>query len=205
MIDLAVLQTTLKRPRVLLSIVAAVLIVIIWTFAFFLPQGSTISSLKVQEASLQAKIQAGDATVARLRHTYQHSAEIKTMQAKLNSAVPAKTDAYNYVQALSKVAAAAGVHLTSLSISSGSSSSTSASSKGTSSSATLNQLPVNMSVKGTYDQILSLLSKIYLLPRLTDINELTISGGGATSNRSTVLSANLMLVAFFIGVAQTSS
>ncbi len=118
MIDFTVLKSTLMRPRIFLSLFAALLIVVIWAFAFFLPEGAKISTLKTQETTLEKKYNTGDSTVARLKHTYQHSAQLQKMQASLNSAVPSEADAYNYVHALSAAATAAGVHLTSISISS---------------------------------------------------------------------------------------
>jgi Tfp pilus assembly protein PilO len=191
MIDFAVLKKTLRRPKILLSIVGAVLILAIWALAFFLPQGSKISSLQAQEATLQKKVQIGDATVARLRHTFQHSAQITTMRKQLYSAVPATTDAYNYVQALSAVAASSKVHLTSVSIAAGP-----GGNRASSGSTTITELPVSMSVTGTYDQILTLITQIFKLPRLTDIDSVNISGGGPDTSRSTTLTAQLSIIAF---------
>ena len=205
MIDLAVLRTTLKRPRIFLSIVAAVLVVIIWTFAYFMPQGSKISLLQAQEATLQKKVQTGDTSVAHLKHTYQHSSQLQTMNNELNSAVPSTADAYNYVQSLSAAATAARVHLTSITISSGADGSGTGSSGASGTSSGLHETPANMTVKGTYDQILLLISRIYKLPCLTDIEGLTINGGGASTNRSTQLNATLTLLAFYAGAPPAQS
>ncbi|MGO9456952.1 MAG: type 4a pilus biogenesis protein PilO [Acidimicrobiales bacterium] len=199
MIDSTVLKKTIKRPRVLLSIVAAVVIVLIWAVAFFIPEGNKISSLKAEQATIDSKMAIGNAKVSRYRHTYQHSAQLKTVQTQLNAAVPADADAYNYVQSLSAAAGAAGVHLTAISISSTPSRSS------TPRSAALEQTPVTMTVKGTYDQLLSLITKIYKLPRLTDIDGMDITGGGATSNRSTILSASFTLMAFSAASPTSSS
>ena len=190
MIDLDALKSTLSRPRVLLSIAAAVVIVLIWAFAYFLPQGTKISQLKAQETTLQKKVQTGNATVARLKHTFQHSAQLQTMENKLYSSVPSNADAYDYVQSLSTAATSSGVHLTTISIA------PSPGGAATGSGPGVHETPVNMSVKGTYDQVLSLISKIYLLPRLTDIEQLNINGGGSKSTRSTELNASFQLIAF---------
>ena len=45
--------------KILIGIVAALLIVVIWVAAFFLPEGTKLSKLNVQEQSLQAKVTAG--------------------------------------------------------------------------------------------------------------------------------------------------
>jgi len=195
MIDFAVLKSTLKRPQILLCIVAALVVVFIWALAYFLPQGSKVSALQAQEATLQKKVQMGDATVARLKHTFQHSAQLKTMQDKLNSAVPSNTDAYDYVQSLSAAATGSGVHLTSISISPAPGTS---GTRAAVPSSSLSETPVTLTVKGTYDELLSMISKIYQLPRLTDIEQVNISGGGAKTTRSTVLSGNFSLIAFSV-------
>jgi len=206
MIDLAVLKSTFKRPRVFLSVAGALLFLIIWALAYFLPQGSKVTSLKAQEATLQSQVAQGNAKVLKLRHTYQHATQIKAEESKLNSAVPATSDAYNYVQALSSAAAAAGVHLTSIEISAGTSPSTTSTSGGKkSSTVSVSPIPLALMAKGTYDQILSLIAAIYQLPRLTDINELSINGGGPKADRSTVLTVNLTLSAFSYGIAQSNS
>ena len=198
MIDLDALKSTLRRPRILLCIGAAVVIVVIWTFAYYLPQGSKISSLKAEEITLQKKVQLGDATVLRLKHTFQHSAQLKTMQNKLNAAVPSNVDAYNYVQSLSAAAAGAAVHLTVISISGGNG-------NNVTKATAVTETPVTMTVKGTYDQILSLISKIYQLPRLTDIETLSISGGGAKADRSTQLIGSFSLLAFSVSTSSGST
>jgi Tfp pilus assembly protein PilO len=188
MIDLSVLKSTLMKPRILVPIVIATLIVLIWMVAFFLPEGKKIDNLKTQQAKLQAQVTAGDAKIRRLSHTYQHSAQLGILQNQLNSTVPSTSDAYNYVQALSTVAKSSGVHLTSVSITSG----------GGKTLTGLVQLPVSMSVLGTYDQILTLIKNIYALPRLTDVEGITLNGGGPGTNRSTQLNANLSLLAFSV-------
>jgi Tfp pilus assembly protein PilO len=187
MIDFDVLKSTLKKPRILLPIVAAVLIVLIWTIAFFLPEGKKINTLKTQQDKLQAQITAGNDKIKRLSHTYQHSAQLKALQNQLNSTVPSTSDAYNYVQALSTVAKDAGVHLTSVSITGGGRAST---------DGLLVETPVTMSVTGTYDQLLTVIKNIYALPRLTDIEGIVLNGGGPGTDRSTQLTASLSLLAF---------
>jgi Tfp pilus assembly protein PilO len=186
-----------------LCVVGAFLIVIIWLLAFFLPQGKTVSSLKAQETTLEAKVTAGNAKVARLSHTYLHSAQIKAIQSQLNSEVPKESDAYNYVQTMSSAASAAGVHLTSIGISSAPSSGGSTTKN--SSGPKVNLIPITMSLTSTYDQLLSLITKIYHLPRLTDINGITISGGGAGTNRTTQLTTTLSLTGFYYGTPPSNA
>ena len=53
-----------------------------------------------------------------------------------------------------------------------------------------------MSVTGPYDNLLTFIKDIYGLPRLTQINALTISGGGPNTSRSTVLNMTATLTIF---------
>lgn len=53
-----------------------------------------------------------------------------------------------------------------------------------------------LTVKGPYDSLLNLIKSIYSMPRLTDINDLAVKGGGPGTNRSTPLQATLDLVIF---------
>lgn len=203
MTDHPALTSTLRKPRVLLAIVGAVVVVLIWALAYFLPEGSKLSTLKTMEATLQAKVNAGDATVARLKHTFQHSAQLLTLESKLKGAVPSTPDAFHYVSSLSAAAASAKVHLTSVTISS-SLGSAGTSKSSASSTAALSSTAVTMIVKGSYDQLLSLITNIYSLNRLTDINSISVSGGGPATNRSTPLSATLSLQNFSASSGSTN-
>ena len=55
---------------------------------------------------------------------------------------------------------------------------------------------MTLTVTGTYDNLLTLITNIYALPRLTDINSLTVHGGGPKTTRSTPLQATLDLATF---------
>jgi Tfp pilus assembly protein PilO len=108
------------------------------------------------------------------------------MYDRLNGYVPATEKLYTYVQTISHSAKAAGVTITSLAPS------TLVAITGTPYSA----IPVTASVKGTYDQLLAFIKSLYDLPRLTDVNALSVSGGGPGTNRATVLSASFQLAIF---------
>ena len=57
-------------------------------------------------------------------------------------------------------------------------------------------IPVTATVRGTYPQLVAFLHGIYGLPRLTDINGLTLSGGSAGSSGTTTITAQLQLAIF---------
>lgn len=180
------LVALLKRPVLVVSVLVAVVVVVVWAFAFFFPQGSKLSSLQAQERSLQTQVDAGNARVAVLRKESQHTKQIEAMLQTLQGYVTATEQIYTYIDVVSGAAAAAGVtisaitpsHLTAIT--------------GSSYSA----LPISLAAKGTYDDILAFIKNIYKLPRLTDIDSLSISGGGLGSTRTSPLSVELSLLIF---------
>lgn len=177
--------TALKRPVVMIGIGVALLVVIVWLMLFFLPQGHKVSTLQNEKASLQEEVNLDEARVARLRTESEHVGQIQSMYSTLSGYVPATEDLYTYIQTLSGAANTAGVSITSLvplplqSV-----------------SGTFSAVPITATVKGTYDHVLAFIKAIYALPRLTDINDIDITGGGIGSNRTTPLSVDLDLAIF---------
>jgi Tfp pilus assembly protein PilO len=183
----------LKRTPVLVAIAVAVVVVVVWLLAFFLPQGHKLSTLDAKQQALQQEVAAGNAKVAHLEHTFQHVGQLEAEQAKFEAYVPSTPDLFkstaNYTSSLSSTVAAAGMTLTSVSPGSARASSGS-------STSSLTTIPVVLTVTGPYDHLLTLITDIYALPRLTDINSLTVRGGGPKTTRSTPLQATLDLVTF---------
>lgn len=169
----------------MLGIAAALVVVLAWALVFFVPQGHKLSSLRAQETTLQQKVNAGNAKVARLRNESQHSAQIAAMVKKLEAYAPGTSD-ISYIALLSNTAKASGVTVDSIG-------------PGTASVVTgssYQSIPFSASVTGTYDQILSFIKAVYAMPRLTDINSVQISGGGPKTSRATALTASFQLEIF---------
>lgn len=183
------ISATVRRTPVLIAIVVALIIVVIWLFAYFLPQGHDLSTLQAKEATLQEQLTAGNAKVAKLRHTFQHASQFQSLEQKMAGYVPSTPNVFkttaNYTSLLSSTVASAHMSLTS--VSPGGSSV---------SGKTFTVIPVSLIVKGTYDNLLQLVHDLYTLPRLTDIKALSITGGGPGTNRTTTLSATLSLETF---------
>lgn len=176
----------LKNRTVLISIVVALLVVVIWLVAFFLPEGSKLSKLNTQEQTLQTQVAAGNAKVAALKREALNTPALEAMSHQLSAAVPSTADIFNYITSLQNAATAAGVTVNTLSP--------------TQPSATTGQsfstIAVQMDVTGTYDQILAFIKGLYGLPRLTSIESVAINGGGPTSNRGTLLTSAMALAAY---------
>lgn len=186
-------MAALKRTPVIIAIVVAVLVVLIWLVAFFFPQGHKLSTLDAQQQTLQQQVDAGNAKVAHLKHTFEHVGQFEAKETKFEAYVPSTPDLFkttaNYTSSLSATVAAAGMILTSVAPSS-------ARVPTGSSTSSLTSIPVVLTVTGTYDHLLTLITSIYSMPRLTLIDSLTVRNGGPGTNRSTSLQATLDLVIF---------
>lgn len=175
-----------KKPIVLLGAAALVVVVVVWLLAFFEPQSHKLASLDSQKSTLQQTLVQDQARLREVRQESHHVGQIQAIDAKLKGYVPTSEDLYTYIQALSGAGNKAGVTIDSLQPSD------MVAASGTSYSA----IPITAEVKGAYDHLVSFLSAVYNLPRLTDVNSVVITGGGPGTNRSTVLSATLDLVIF---------
>ncbi|MGH9082933.1 MAG: type 4a pilus biogenesis protein PilO [Acidimicrobiales bacterium] len=175
----------LRRPRSMLGVAVALVVVLVWLLAFFLPQGRKLSSLHAQEQALTGQVDAGNAKVAELRVESQHSAQIQAMVTKLGAYAPATSD-ISYIATLSNTAKAAGLTVASIG-------------PGTAVAVTgspYSAIPFSVQVEGSYDSVLSFVRAVYALPRLTDIDSVAITGGGPKTDRSTPLSATFQLEIF---------
>jgi Tfp pilus assembly protein PilO len=173
-------------PRALLVALGVVGVVVAWAIAFYVPQGHKLAALDAQKTSLQSTVTADEARLQQVQREDQHIAQIRLMHDELVGYVPPKESLYTYIRTISHAAKASGVTITSLSPSA------LVAVTGTSYSA----VPISASVRGTYDHLLSFIKHLYDLSRLTDVNSLSISGGGPSTGRSTVLSASFQLAIF---------
>ena len=192
----------LKRPPVIIAISAVLLVLVIWLLAFFLPQGHKLSTLDAKQQTLQQLVDAGNAKVAHLKHTFQHVGQFEAKQTKFETYVPSTPDLFkttaNYTSSLSATVAASGMTLTSVSPSTSRTSSSS-------SASSLTSIPVVLTVTGTYDNLLTLITNIYSMPRLTLINGVGVKNGGPGTNRSTPLQVTLDLDIFATAKAPTGT
>jgi Tfp pilus assembly protein PilO len=173
-------------PRAALVALGVVVVVVAWVFAFYLPQTHKLKTLDTLRTTLQSTVATDEAHLQQVKRENHHINQIRAMYDELEGYVPSTENLYTYIRTISRAAKASGVTITSLQPSSLSAVS------GTSYSA----IPITASVKGTYDHLLAFIKRLYDLPRLTDVNGLSFSGGGPGTNRGTVLSASLELAIY---------
>lgn len=182
----ALLQA-LRRPVVLLGTLIGVVAVVVWLVAFFVPQGHKLSNLSAKEASLRASLTADEARLQRLRLESKHATQIEAIYQRLQTYAPETEQIYTYITVINTGAKQAGVTLASLAPGAA------APLSGTA----YEEVPIGVSVSGTYDHILNFVRTLYGLPRLTDIESVSVVGGGPATSRATVLSASFQCLIFF--------
>lgn len=179
-------KATLARPVVVLGIAGIVAVAAVWAFVFFLPQSRKLTTLQQEKISLDATVSKDNARLQRLRAEQHHVGEIRAMYRSLESYIPPTEELYTYVHTIAAAAKAAGVTVASLNPGQ------LAPVTGTPYSA----IPVTAMVKGTFAHIKAFLRNVYRLPRLTDVNSLTLSGGGPHMAPTSPVSATFQLAIF---------
>jgi len=176
-----------REPWVLITIGVTVVVVLVWLFAFFLPQGKKISKLDTQEQALSAQQAQLNARVAELQKTSAAQPELVALQAQFNQLVPTSPDLYPYLLSLYNAVGTSGLKLVSIGVQQ----------SPPIPSATYTAIPITLSTTGTYDQTLSMIKIINNLPRLTVISALNLTGGGPGSTRSTPLQQSFTLAIYY--------
>jgi Tfp pilus assembly protein PilO len=171
----------LKSRPVLLGIGVAVLVVILWLVVFFVPQGHKLSAINNQTQQARNEQAQLNARLAELRKYSSESSVLQALNGRLQAALPSTEDIYDYITALSNAAKTTGVVVQSVTPSV------------PQAAGNIAVIPVSVQTKGTYDQAVAFIKALYALPRLTVITEVSLSGGGTDSTRSTPLDETFSL------------
>lgn len=177
--------TYLRSKPVLITIVVALVVMLIWLVAFFLPQGSKASKLNAQVQKLNQQVSQQNAKLTLLRKTSKATPQLLAMLAQYQGYVPSQPDVLSgpspFIDLIDATATKTGIKLSSIS----------PGSVTAIPGLAFAGIPVTVSVQGTYDSLLSFIKAMYALPRLTSINTISVTGGGPNTNRSTSLAASL--------------
>lgn len=196
------LTDVVRKPIVLVSIIGAVVVVAVWLFAFYMPEGKKISQYNAQVTTLQTKQTSLDATLKQLQTTQASTPKLNALQTQFTTLIPPTANIYVYNLQFDNIAKLNGINPSSINLGVGGGTSTP-----TGTTAAYQTIPITVSTKATYDQVLGLIKSIYALPRLTVINTISIGGGGAapTINRATLLSVSLSMSIFTTGSLPTTA
>jgi len=174
----------LRQRKVVISALVGLFVILIWLVAVFNPEGHKLANVNSQVEQAQSAQSALQLRLAKLRHYSKESAQFIALGQRLSAAVPATTDVYDYITAISNAAQASGVKVSSLDPS------------GPQAAGNVTVIPVTVSASGNYGQTLAFIKALDALPRLTVITQISITGGGAGTNRSAVLTDQFGLYIF---------
>jgi Tfp pilus assembly protein PilO len=181
----------LRNRTMMLLIGGSVLVLLIWYVAYFAPSGKQLGAIGAQTQTAQTEQATLNTELARLRSFSKETGALAALSDRLGDALPATTDIYDYITALSNAGSSADVKIGSID-------------PGAAAVAgPVSVIPVSITASGTYDQTLAFIKALYALPRLTVISSVDISGGGAATSRSTVLTSTFALFIFALPSATT--
>jgi type IV pilus assembly protein PilO len=185
----------LRQRKVVLPALIGLVVLFIWLVALFNPEGHKLSSVNTKVQAAQSEQTVLQARLARLREYSRESSQLQALGQRLDAAVPATTDVYDYITAISDAASSTGMKVASVTPT------------GATLSGNVAVIPVTVSANGTYGQTLAFVKALYALPRLTVITQMSMTGGGQNTNRNTVLSDqfNLDILAQPSAASKTAS
>lgn len=173
--------TVLRDRKVLIGMAVGLFVVLLWLVAVFVPEGHKLAAVNTQTQAAQMQQTTLQDRLARLKSYSKESGEFEALTQRLTAAVPVTSDVYDYITAISNAAAATGVNVSDVSPSP------------PVSGGNVAVVPVTVAVTGSYDQTLAFIKALYALPRLTVITQVSISGGGSGTSRSTGLTDQFSL------------
>ncbi len=177
----------LRSRPVMITIIVALVVMLVWLVAFFLPEGSKASKLNAEVHQLDQQVSQQNAKLTLLRKTSKATPQLLAMLAQDQAYVPSQPDVLSgpspFVDLIDATATKTGIKLSSIS----------PGSVTAIPGLTYSGIPVTVAVSGTYDSLLSFIKAMYALSRLTTIGTISVSGGGITTNRSTNLTASLAM------------
>lgn len=173
--------TVLRERKVLIGMAVGLFVVLLWLVAVFVPEGHKLAAVNTQTQAAQVQQTTLQDRLARLKSYSKESGEFEALSQRLTAAVPATSDVYDYITAISNAAAATGVDVSDVSPST------------PETGGNVAIVPVSLSASGSYDQTLAFIKALYALPRLTIITQVSLSGGGNGTSRSTGLTDQFSL------------
>lgn len=158
----------LKRPTVLISIAAVLVLAGVWWFAWMSPQGSKLTTINANVAQLSAKNQQLQLTLRTVEHESKLESKYAGYLSMFSDAVPPTPDAPQLTTELAALANSTHVTLQSLSDNT------------TVPALPVSDVPVSMTIKGTGTQCLAFLKGLYQMSRLITIADFTPSPAADT-------------------------
>lgn len=174
---------------------AALLLVVVWYFALWSPQGHALTKARAAHAAAESNVSSLHSQISGLQALVRN---IPADQQKLATYTAAVPDDPQLASALDQIQAAATASHVLLSSIGPSGAPTGG--RGASPAQSVNGVPVisvSMSVSGAYPSVMSFISALNHMPRTLVVTTLSLSGSGAAANSS--LSGSISSDIFYAG------
>lgn len=163
------------RSRVVaVGILITVVVVLIWNMFIFAPKGRSLSSAKKKVEAAQQIEQTLRTQLARLTEISRNGPEIAAQLDRLSAAVPASPDLDGFILSANQIAVQSGIDWLSVS--------PSVLQAGTSGTSVI---PLAISIKGGFFQVLDYLNRLEDLGRLVVVDAINVSGGSSAGTSGT--------------------
>ncbi|MHB8243934.1 MAG: type 4a pilus biogenesis protein PilO [Acidimicrobiales bacterium] len=186
----------MKRPRVLGAVGGALLLIVVFYFAWWSPQGGKLASIEAQKQAQSIQISSLQANLTQLQQDSQFVTRYQSFLTFFGSQVPVQPQQGQLISMLGRLSTSDKVDITQV---------TANTLVPAVAPSTLSTIPISMTVTGPHDNLLRFLSDMYSLPRLITIQSVaptsTSTGAGANvlAHNSVPFSLTLTGTAYFTG------
>ncbi|MGZ8763215.1 MAG: type 4a pilus biogenesis protein PilO [Acidimicrobiia bacterium] len=164
----------MKRNTILAVGAGALVVILIWFFAFYKPKGDEVSKTNDEVATAERQQQDLEATLARLQALDKERPQQQATLDKLNAAIPATPDLAEFIFEANTAAAESGVDWLSIAPTPPVASATGGPS----------EIVLNIQVQGGFFQVLDYLNRLENLKRLVVTDTVNLSAGGTDTSGS---------------------
>jgi Tfp pilus assembly protein PilO len=158
----------LKRPRVLGTLVALIVITLGWWFAWMVPQEHKLEQVRAQQATQQATVSSLATELAQLRQEAKRVQVANPFLKRFADAIPASPDAPSLVEQVYRLSITDGVTLGSIT-----DDTLDATTSGYST------IPVSITAQGPHDNVIQFVAGLYKIERLLTIQTLNLTGSAS--------------------------
>jgi Tfp pilus assembly protein PilO len=173
----------MRSRGVIVSVLLGVVVVLVWNLLVFAPKGRDLSAAKKDAQAAQALEQPLRAQLARLQEISKNGPAIAAQLDQLSSAVPTAPDLDGFILSANQIAVQSGIDWLSVSPSVAQAGVTGAS-----------VIPLTMSIKGGFFQVLDYLNRLEDLDRLVIIDAISATAGTADESGAVTTGAPTLAV-----------
>jgi len=159
-----------KRNAIIAIVAGALVVILIWFFAFYKPKSSDVSKTNDEVATAERQQQDLEATLTRLQGLDKERPQQQAKLDKLNAAIPPTPDLAEFIFEANTAAADSGVDWLSIA----------PTPPAANPAGGPSVIVLNIQVKGGFFQVLDYLNRLENLKRLVVTNSVNLSAGGGT-------------------------